>query len=159
MAGFYPRKDELYIEDENKTIHMTLEGEKYLGWHTTPDGKTVDDYDRNLIEFSYYEDDEDGMGAGVDEFITTYDIKNMADGIRNVIFHRTNEFRYYCLDSIFWIEVCYDKNSDTYSFTAALLETLSREYHITITKERLTLSGLEEYTQAMLEWEKRYPVV
>ena len=159
MANYEPRKDELCIAEDHKTIHMTLEGEKYVGWHTDSDGNIVDEYDRNLIEFSYYESDEEGWGVGDHEFISTNDIKNLADGIRNVLHHQTDLLRYHCQDDIFWIELSYDNNYDLFSFTAALLETLSRDYHIIISEERLTLSGLEKYIHPLLEWEKKYPIV
>ena len=158
MTGFKPRKEEFYIEDDKKTIHITLEGEKYVGWHSDDDGNIVDEIDQNQIEFSYYEADEDGMSAGIDEFISTCDIKNMADGIRSVLHHQTGMFRYHCQDDIFLIELSYDNGSDLYYFTAALLETLCRDSHITITKERLTISSMEEYIHPLLEWEKMYPI-
>ena len=159
MAGFNPKKDEFFIEDDKKTIYMTLEGEKYVGWHTDDNGNTVDEIDRNQIEFSYHEDDEGGMGAGIDEFISTFDIKNMADGIRRVIYHQADRYHYHCQEDIFWIELSYNEKTGLYSFTAALLETLSREYHITITKEGLTPGCLEKYIHPSFEWEKIYPIV
>ena len=60
------------------------------------------------------------MSAGIDEFISTRDIKNMADGIRSILHHRTDMFRYNCQDDIFWIELSYDNGSDLF-FTLLLL--------------------------------------
>lgn len=76
------RTDELIIEDGDKLIILSMEKEKYFGWKTDSDGNDVVEIDRNQIEISYREDDEDGWGAGGDEYFSTCGIKNMADGIR-----------------------------------------------------------------------------
>ena len=153
------RTDELIIEDGEKLIILSMEREKYAGWHTDSDGNIVDEIDRNQIEISYREDDEDGWGIGGDEYFSTYDIKNMADGIRSVIHHKTTAFQYSCQDDIFRLKISFDIQSESFSFSAALLETLCREYHIEIIKDNLTLSALEEYIQPFFEWEKQYPIV
>ncbi|MBQ9354522.1 MAG: hypothetical protein IJT84_02425 [Clostridia bacterium] len=153
------RTDELIIEDGEKLIILSMEKEKYTGWHTDSGGNIVDEIDRNQIEISYREDDEDGWGVGGDEYLSTCDIKNMADGIRNVIHYKINAFQYSCQNDIFRLKICYDTQSESFSFSVALLETLCRENYIEITKENLSLSALKEYIQPFFEWEKQYPVV
>lgn len=153
------RTDELIIADGEKLIILSMKSEKYIDWHTNSDGKIVDEIDRNQIEISYREDDEDGWAVGGDEYFSTHDIQNMADGIRNVIHHKANVFQYSCQDDIFRLKISYDAQSESFSFSAALIETLGRKYHIKISKRDLTLSGFEEYIQPFFEWEKQYPIV
>lgn len=153
------RTDELKIEDGKKLIILSMDKEKYIGWHTDSDGNIVEEVDRNQIEIAYREDDEDGWGIGGDEYFSTYDIKNMADGIRNVIHHKTDAFQYSCQNDIFRVKIGYNIQSELFSFSVALIETLCWEYHIEITKDNLSLSALEEYIQPFFEWEKQYPVV
>lgn len=94
MAYKDRRTDELIIEDGIKLIILSMDEEKYLGWHEDSDGNIVDEIDRNQIEIAYREDDEGGWAVGGGEYFSTYDIKNMADGIRNVIHHKTNNYSY-----------------------------------------------------------------
>ena len=153
------RTDELIIEDGEKLIILSMKEEKYTGCHTDSDGDIIDEIDRNQIEISYREEDEEGWGAGGDEYFSTYDIKSMADGIRNVVHHKTNTFQYSCQDNIFRLKISYDTQSESFSFSAALIETLCREYHIEILKNNLTLLALEKYIQPFFKWEKQYPIV
>lgn len=152
------RRDELFIEDETKLIILSMDQEKYLGWHTSDDGQIVDEIDRNQIEIAYREDDEDGFGVGGNEFISTLDIHHMSEGIRRVIWNKEKEFSHSCQDDVFRLHLEFDSNTDSFSFTASLIETLSREYHISITKSNLSLAELDAYIQPFFEWEKMYPV-
>ncbi len=149
---------ELIIEDDRKQIWISLRGKKYLGWHTDKNGDIVDEIDDNQIEISYREDDEEGWGVGGDEYFSTRDIKSMADAIRNVISFKQPKAEYSCQNDIFRICIEYDADNKSFSLTAALLETLTREYHISITKAALTRQSLDEYIQPFFEWEKMYPI-
>lgn len=153
------KADELFIEDNEKLIILSMNKRKYLGWHSDSDGNIVDEFDDTQIEFTYREDDKDGWGIGSDEYISTLDIKNMANGIRSVVQHKASSFQYRCQNDIFRLKISYDDQSELYSFSPALLEMLSREYHIEITKTGLTISALYEYIQPFFEWEKQFPTV
>ncbi len=121
---------------------------------------SLDEYsiNGNQIEICYREDYEDGWGFGGGEFFSTFDIKAMADCIRSVIYMRETKASYTCQNKVFRIEIEYDASGDTYSFTAALIETLHRDFYISITKSELTRIALDEYIQPFFEWERKYPI-
>ncbi len=149
---------ELIIEDGKKRIILSMDKKKYLGWHTNEAGEIVDKLDDNQIEISYREDDEEGWGAGGDEYFSTYDIKAMADSIRSVILFKQSKADYSCQDDIFRMSIEYNADKECFSFTAAIIETLMREYHISITKTALTRKSLDKYIQPFFEWEKMFPI-
>lgn len=151
------RKDELFITDGEKLILLSMAEEKYLGWHTTDDGQIVDDIDSNQIEIAYREEDENGFGFGGGEYISRLDIHHMAEGIRKAVQNQEKEFSYSCQDDVFCLKLEYDPNTELFSFTASLVETLSWEYHITITKDNLSLEELDQYIQPFFEWEIMFP--
>lgn len=153
------RKDEFYMEDDVRQIILSPKGEKLIDWHMDEDEEEFGEYDRNLIEMCYREDDEDGWGAGGGEYLSTMDFRNIVDGVGSVIRHEKQEFRYCCLNDLFRLKISFDPTSGTFSLTAALLETLCRDYHITITKDGLTLPELEQYVQPFYEWEACFPVI
>ena len=153
------RLDTLEIRDEKKQIILSMEREKYTGWHEDEDGNIIDEIDRNQIEISYREDDEEGWGVGGGEYVTTMDIKNMADCIRSVIYFKEASAEYSCQNDLFRLAISYNAQTEIFSFTAALIETLTREYHITITKDNLSRSALDEYIQPFFEWEQEFPIV
>lgn len=153
------KKNELLIWEGEKMIIISMNHMKYLGWHKDENGEIVDDIDRNQIEIAYREDDEEGFGVGGDVYFTTYDLKAMADCIRDVIDRKETRTEYSCQNDDFRMCISYDEESDTYSFTAALIETLMREYHISITKAGLSRETLEGYIEPFFEWEKEYPIV
>ncbi len=152
------RQDELVIAEGEKFILLSMEKEKYLGWHIDEDGEIVDEIDENQIEICYREDDENGWGVGGGEYFSTADIKAMADCIRSVIYKKQAKASYSCQQDVFRICLEYDSTEDIYSFTAALIETLNWEYHISITKTGLTRSALDEYIQPFFEWEREFPI-
>ncbi len=149
---------ELFIEEEEKQIILSMHGKKYIGWHEDEDGEVIDEFDDNQIEISYREDDEYGWGVGGYEYFSTSDIKAMADCIRSVIQMKQTRAEYFCQDDIFKLCVEYDSDNERFSFTVALIETLMREYHITITKTNLARAALDEYIQPFFEWENEYPI-
>ena len=151
--------DELIISEGERQIILSMHREKYLGWYTDDEGKIVDKTDANQIEICYREDDEDGWGIGGDEYISTSDIKAMADCIRSVIYKNHDKASYSCQNDLFRICLEHDRLNDSYSFTAALLEMLSRDYHITVCKSGLTMNELYQYIQPFFEWERRFPVI
>ena len=151
--------DELIIEEGEKQIILSMDEKKYIGWHTDENGEIVPEIDENQIEISYREDDEDGWGVGGGEYVSTVDIKAMADCIRSVIYKKTSSAAYSCQNDLFKIRLEYDPFEDVFAFTAALIETLTWDYHITITKAGLTRSALDEYIQPFFEWERKFPVV
>ena len=151
--------DELVIFDDERFLRLSMEGKKCTGWHKNENGNIIHEFDDNLIEISYREDDEHGWSAGADEFITTLDIREMANCIRNVIFDKQIHSEYHCLNDILRISLVFDPLSDRFSFTVGFIETLMYEYHITITKAELTQEELDEYIQPFFEWEHQFPVV
>ena len=153
------RADTLTIYEGEKLIIMAMEDVRYLGWHEDENGEIVDEIDKNQVEISYREDDEEGWGVGSSEFVTTMDIKNMADCIRNVIYFKEASAEYSCQNDLFRLAISYDAKAETFSFTAALIETLTWDYHITITKDNLSRSALDEYIQPFFEWEREFPIV
>ena len=46
-----------------------------------------------------------------------------------------------------------------FPFTAALINMLTWDYHITITMNDLTKNALDEYIQPFFEWEREFPIV
>lgn len=148
------RDDALVISENEKLIIISMAGPRYNGFHF---GEEC--YDANEIEINYREDDENGWGVGGDEYISTTDIKKMADCIRSVLFCQKDTAHYACKNDTIRIAISFREESGTYSFTVALIETLEREYHITITKNDLPLNALEEYIAPFFAWEKQYPIV
>ena len=151
--------DELYIRDNEKLLLISMERKDYIGSHYGPNNEIVDDFDDNKIEIFYKQADEGGWGSGGGVYFSTYDIKNMADGIRAVTGKTESDFSYSCLDDMFRMELHYNPDTDSYIFTASMMETLLGEYYITVTKDSLTEAGLEKYVQPFFEWEKQYPIV
>ena len=154
--------DELVIwNDENQIIfHLTEpkyvksyedEDEDYEFWVTETDG--------NQIEVSYRYDEKEGWGIGGSEYVSTRDVKEMADCIRSVINKEQPAAKYVCQDDLLRIEISYSAADDTYSFAASMLETLMRDHHITVTKDRLSREQLEEYIRPFFIWEKKYPIL
>lgn len=159
MKKYKPEKGEFHIEDEHKEILLTMDNVMYIGRHINNDGESVNEFNRNQIECSYREVDEGDWGIGCNEYLSTADLKSMADGIRSVIYKQAERFTYSCQDDFFCIELQYDHCSESYSFTAAILDTFLRENHIAITKNSLSYAQLEEYILPFFEWEKQYPTV
>ncbi len=150
---------ELVLTDGKKQIRLSLNGKKYLGWHYDSTGYFIDEYDESQIEICYREDDEEGTGVGGGEYITTNDIQSMAQCIRDVITLKKAKSDYSCQDDIVRISLSYDQQSSSFTITVGLIETLLREYHITITKSSLSRDVINGLIQPFFEWEKQYPVV
>ena len=131
----------LYIRDGKKVIEIEMYREQ-----------------KYVVEFSYYQEDEEGWGSGTDEYLSREDLTNMAEGIRTIFRRERDSFEYSCSCDIFRLGLSYDPNEDRYTFTAALQETFEREYHITITKDNLTVEELEPYIFPFYVWEYWYPV-
>ena len=123
------------------------------------DGQNIHAYDDNQVETSFSQNDEGGWGAGQGGNVTTKDLKAMADCIRDVIWGRSACRKYSCQNDVFKMEISYDADTDSYTFTGALIEMLMWEYHISITKTNLTREGLDEYIEPFFIWEKEHPVV
>lgn len=125
------------------------------------DGNTMENADKNKIEISYDESNDDGWASG-SAYIRTTDIKNIADGIRSVISGEQKRFRYACRaehfnDDFLHIELVRNTDMTSYCVTTEFLHTLFGGY-ISITKDGLTVSKLREYIQPFLVWEKEYSV-
>lgn len=153
------REDELVLDDGKKQIKLSMLDKKCIGWHQDSEGYIIDEYDDNQIEISYSEDDDEGWGVGDDEYISTNDIRSMAQCIRDVMALKKTKAEYQCQDDIIRISLSYDQQSNRFTITVGLIETLLREYHITITKSGLSRKELNEFAQPFFEWEKEYPVV
>ena len=122
-------------------------------------GKNIHAYDDNQVEFSFSQNDEGGWGCGSGDNVSTRDLRAMADCIRDVIWGHSVYRKYSCQNDVFKIEISYEADTDSYTFTGALVEMLMREYHISITKTNLTRADLDEYIEPFFIWEKEHPVV
>jgi hypothetical protein len=112
----------------------------------------------NVLELSYRQEDKDGWGAGGGEYITTQDISEISHGIQRVLKKESNQFTYSCLDEI--IKICIDvKTNGLLDFTFSMIETLFREYYITITMNNLAFEEFAEKTKIFIEWEKQFPTL
>lgn len=147
-------KDELIMEEGVNYLCISLGERQYQGHHF---GQEC--YDDNSIEVYYREEDDDGWGAGGSEYISTHDIRSMADSIRQVLHRKTSETHYETENDLMRISIRYDDLTDRYFFSVGLLETLMREYHITVEKSNLHISELEEYITPFFEWERQHPIV
>lgn len=145
--------DEFRIYDDTKQLALSLYGFKDV--ENTEDG---DDYvvvhDVNQIEMHFRQDDGDFWGAGGGDYLSTRDIWNMSTCIRNVIFNKKDSDEYTCQQDLFRIALSHDRESDTYTFTASMLNLLGRHNHITVTKTGLTREALDEYITPFLIWPK-----
>ena len=119
----------------------------------------IDESDGNQIEINFREDEEDGWGVGGGEYVSTADIKSMADCIRSVINKEQVSASYTCQDDLFRIEISCNETEDTYTFSVAMLEILMRDHHISITKTGLTRSELDEYIEPFFIWEQIFPII
>ena len=158
---WYEKKlpDELVLRDGVKQIRLSMDHKKYLGWHEDSEGNFIDEFDENQIEICYREDDEEGWSAGGGRYISINDIQAMAESIRDVITMKKPDTEYHCQDDIIRVVLSYDPQSDSFTLTVGLIETLCGEYHITITKPGLSRDALDEYIQPFFEWEKNYPII
>ncbi len=155
MSKNYP--DVLSIAEENRRI--TLAAVDTKSWWGSENGFSVFRNDYNQIELTYAYTDEYGVSFGLDEYISTFDIKYMADCIRIVIYQITNKAEYSCQHDLLRICIEYDPVNDVFTFTVAFAETLTWECHITVSKAGLTRSALDEYIQPFFLWERKYPIV
>ena len=73
--------------------------------------------------------------------------------------HEKASNHYECWEDTFRIKLKFNEKSKRYSLTVALIETLCKEYHITITKSGLCEKTLMKYLTPFFEWEKRYPII
>ena len=152
-------ENKFYIKDSEKNILIEMEQKKYLGWHHDAEGTIIDEEDDNLIEFFYGQTDDGGSGCGDGVYISTVDIKGIADCIRSVINQRESFSEYHTSNDLIRISIGYNAENDRYTFGIAMLEMLCGEYHITITKDDLTISELNAYIDPFFEWEKQYPII
>ena len=95
----------LYIRDGKKVIEIEMYREQ-----------------KYVVEFSYYQEDEEGWGSGTDEYLSREDLTNMAEGIRTIFRRERDSFEYSCSADIFRLGLSYNPNEDRYTFTAALKE-------------------------------------
>lgn len=159
MENYRKAKPIFSIRDDKNTIVVEMMREKkYRAVDENKNRKRDLLIDRNQIEFSYYEEDEGGFGSGVDEYVSTADLRNMADGVRAVIRGETDSFQYNCCRDIFRISVSHDVSDDHYTISAGLIEVLEREYHIMVTNPNLTFEELIPLLHPFLVWEMWFPV-
>lgn len=146
---------ELEFFDGHNCIIMSIDGRGNDGHYSENDWRC----DANLVEISYREDEGDEWGIGSDEFISTTDIKGMAECIRNVMYHKKDKDHYECRNDILHILLEFHKDTDTYTLALSLIETLIRDHHITVMRDSLTKAELEKYTNPFFVWEKQYPII
>lgn len=142
------------IKDKENEINMTLWKKETFQLTDTEGGNTSTE--RNQIEFSYWEKDADGWGFGSEEYISTSDVKGMAECVRKVIYKQQPMSEYSCQNDIFRIRLEYSELSDVFSFTAELINTATYESYISATKDKLTRNALDEYIQPFFEWERMF---
>ncbi len=145
--------DEFRIFDDTKQIVLSLYGFKDVENYEDGDGYVVV-YDVNQIEMHFRQDDGDFWGAGGGDYLSTRDIRNMSECIRNVIFDKKNSDEYTCQQDLFRIALSHEQDSNTYTFTASMMNLLGRDEHITVTKTGLTREALNEYITPFLIWPK-----
>ena len=125
--------------------------------------KVIGQWD-DAVEFSFRHDDETGWGCGSYEFVYVSDIKNMAKGIKRVLFGKRNEFSYVCkdalhsdcgtcLDDLLKIDLKFDDSSYRYSIEVSFLETLERDHHVTVKFDNLSKRELGQFVQPFIEWD------
>lgn len=148
--------DEFRIYDDTKQLVLSLYGFKAIE-NTEDEDDYVVVYDVNQIEMHFRQDDGDFWGAGGGDYLSTQDIWSMGQCIRNVIFNKKDSDEYTCQKDLFRIALSRDQESDTYTFTASMLNLLGRDNHITITKAGLTRDALDEYITPFLLWPKYMP--
>lgn len=112
----------------------------------------------NVLELSYRQEDEEGWGAGGGEYITTQDIAAISNGVQQIIRKETPQFSYSCLNEIIKINVDINTNS-LVDFNFLMIETLCREYYITITMSNLTFEEFAEKTKVFIKWERQFPTL
>ncbi len=156
---FEKRPDELILRDDPKMIKISMDRKKIIGWHEDEFNNIIDEFDDNQIEICYREDDEEGFSFGGGFFVSTHDIHAMANCIRDVITTKRKEARCHSQGDIIRLYMGFDSQSDSFTISVGLIETLLGEYHITITKTGLSRDELEEYIQPFFIWEKEYPIV
>ena len=120
--------------------------------------------DGNQIEisFSQTEDWNYYQRKSRGKFISTADIKAMADCIRAVISHEKSSAKYSCQDDFIRLKISYDTPSDTYNFTVSMLSMLEdteSDHYITITRKKLTKEKLDRYIDPFFKWEEMFPVI
>lgn len=146
-------KNELEIYDDNSFLRIEM-------------GQPVYDEPEDWIEISYRQSDEDGWGAGSDEFVYKSDIAEIARGVRSVISGQEKRFSYSCgiverflegyQNPILLIEIQKNDNLGTYDLTISMVETLARQKYITIQKKDLSIDALKEYTDVFFSWEESF---
>ncbi len=149
--------DEFRIFDDTKQIVLSLYGFKDVENYEDGDDCVVV-YDVNQIEMHFRQDDGDFWGAGGGDYLSTRDIWNMGKCIRNVIFDKKNSDEYTCQQDLFRIALSHEQDSNSYTFTASMMNLLGRREHITVTKTGLTREALDEYIAPFLIWPKYMPV-
>jgi len=146
--------DHFIIEADDKCICFKP-GERDL-WGNNHRDNTENNI--NVLELSYRQADKNGWGVGGGEYITTQDIVEISHGIQQVLKKEFNQFAYSCLDEIIKISIDV-KTNGLIDFTISMIETLCREYYITITMNNLTFEEFAEKTKNFIEWEKQFPTL
>ena len=146
--------DHFIIEDDNKYICFKP-GERDLWGNNHRDNI---ENNINVLELSYRQEDKEGWGAGGGEYITTQDIAEISHGIQRVLKKEFNQFTYSCLDEVIKLSINV-KTNGLLDFTFSMIETLCREYYITITMNDLTSEEFTEKTKVFIEWEKQFPIL
>ena len=144
-------EDHFIIEDDNKYIRFKP-SERDLWGNNHRDNI---ENNINVLELSYIQEDNEVWGAGGGEYITTQDIAEISHGIQRVLKKESNQFTYSCLDEVIKISINV-KTNNLLDFTFSMIETLCREYYITITMNNLTFEEFTEKTKIFIEWEKQY---
>ena len=147
-------EDEFIIESDDKYICFKPEDRELWGDNHRDNAEN----NINILELCYRQEDKDGWGAGGGEYITTQDISEISHGIQRVLKKELNQFTYSCLDEIIKISIDV-KTNGVLDFTFSMIETLCREYYITITINNLTFEEFAEKTKNFIEWEKQFPTL
>jgi len=143
-------EDDFVMEDGDKYICFEPDRRELWGDNT--------ENNINVLELSYRQEDENGWGAGGGVYITTQDISEISHGIQQILKKELDQFTYSCFHETIKISIDV-KTNGLLDFTVSMIETLSREYYITITMRNLTLEEFAEKTKAFIEWEKQFPTL
>ncbi len=146
--------DNFVVKDDDK--HISFKPDDRDLWGDNHRDNTENNI--NVLELSYYQEDEDGWGFGGGEYITTQDLAEISHGIQQILKKEFNQFAYSCLDEIIKISIDVKANG-LLDFTVSMIETLCRESYITFTMNNLTFEEFAEKTKIFIEWERQFPTL
>ena len=154
---------QLEIRNRNKHIELTPFIPKHIDRieadgtrHVVPfrsDGNQVEIFCHQSEGLGYYQSKYRG------HFISTADIKAMADCIRSVTGKEKTSAAYTCQDDFISLEISYDPISSKYSIMIAVLDISNGDHCISVTRKGLTRKALDLYIDPIFKWEDMFPMI